>query len=119
MKQILSLTLALALTAALFTGCACTANVSTEPNGMITEETTRPTVMPTPTETHEPTRPTTETTLPTVTGSEPTGNSGDSGAMGGDVGGSGGTNGGTGSNESTAPTDSTMTTKPRTRNTTR
>ena len=118
MKQILSLTLALALTAALFTGCACSANVSTEPNGMITEETTRPTVMPTPTATHEPTRPM-ESTLPTVTGSEPTGNSGDSGAMGGDVGGSGGTNGGTGSNESTAPTDSTMTTKPRTRNTTR
>ena len=123
MKQILSLTLALALTAALFTGCACSANVSTEPNGMITEETTRPTVMPTPTATHEPTRPM-ESTLPTVTGSEPTssmptGNSGDSGAMGGDVGGSGGTNGGTGSNESTTPTDSTMATKPRTRNTTR
>ena len=109
MKQILSLTLALALVAALFTGCACSANVSTEPNGMITEETTRPTVMPTPTATHEP----------TVTGSEPTGNSSDSGAMGGDVGGSGGTNGGTGSNESTAPTEGTMATKPRTRNTTR
>ena len=124
MKQILSLTLALALTAALFTGCACSANVSTEPNGMITEEpTTRPTVMPTPTATHEPTRPM-ESTLPTVTGSDPTGtmptgNSGDSGAMGGDIGGSGGTNGGTGSNESTAPTEATTGQRGRTRNTTR
>ena len=90
MKQILSLTLALALTAALFTGCACTANVSTEPNGMITEETTRPTVMPTPTATHETTRPTetTHATMPTVTGSQPTEDS----SMG---------------TESTTPTDTT------------
>ena len=76
MKQILSLTLALALMAALFTGCACSANVSTEPNGMITEQTTRPTVMPMPTATHETTRPTETTrphdTMPTVTGSQPT-----------------------------------------------
>ena len=72
MKQILSLLLAMVMAAALFTGCACSANVSTDPNGMITEEpTTRPTVMPTPTATHETTRPT-ETTLPTVTGSDPT-----------------------------------------------
>lgn len=99
MKQILSLTLALALLAALFTGCACTANVSTEPNGMITEETTRPTVMPTPTATHEPTRPM-ETTLPTVTGSEPTGASStptDDAAIATDAAG-----------ESSTPTDSSM-----------
>jgi len=74
MKRITSLALALALTAALFTGCGCS-NVSTHPGGMITEETTRPTVMPHPTATHETTRPT-ETrphaTMPTVTGSEPT-----------------------------------------------
>ena len=94
MKQILSLILALALTAVLFTGCACTANVSTEPNGMITEETTRPTVMPTPTATHETTRPMETTrpqaTMPTVTGSQPTEDS------------SMGTTG-----ESTTPTDTT------------
>ena len=76
MKQILSLTLALALMAALFTGCACTANVSTEPHGMITEQpTTRPAVMPTPTETHETTRPTMPhipNTDPTLDGSAPT-----------------------------------------------
>ena len=71
MKQIMSLVLALALTAALLTGCGCAANVSTHPGGMITEETTRPTVMPRPTATHETTRPT-EMTLPTVTGSDPT-----------------------------------------------
>ena len=53
MKQILSLALVLALTAALLTGCGCTANVSDHPGGMITEEpTTRPTVMPSPTATH-------------------------------------------------------------------
>ena len=77
MKQILSLLLAMVMAAALFTGCACSANVSTDPNGMITEEpTTRPTVMPTPTATHETTRPTETTrphdTMPTVTGSQPT-----------------------------------------------
>lgn len=74
MKQIASLSLALAMAAVLFTGCACSANVSTEPHGMITEETTRPTVMPTPTATHETSRPTetTHATMPTVTGSQPT-----------------------------------------------
>ena len=74
MKQILSLTLALALMAALFTGCACSANVSTEPNGMITEQTTRPTVMPMPTATHETTRPTemTHPTMPHIPGTDPT-----------------------------------------------
>ena len=74
MKRIASLALALALTAALFTGCGCAANVSNHPGGMITEETTRPTVMPTPTATHETTRPTetTHATMPTVTGSDPT-----------------------------------------------
>ena len=79
MKRITSLALALALTAALFTGCGCS-NVSTHPGGMITEEATRPTVMPTPTATHETSRPTemtrptetTHATMPTVTGSEPT-----------------------------------------------
>ena len=74
MKRITSLALALALTAALFTGCGCS-NVSTHPGGMITEETTRPTVMPHPTATHETTRPTESrphATMPTVTGSEPT-----------------------------------------------
>ena len=124
MKQILSLILAMVMAAALFTGCGCAANVSTEPNGMITEETTRPTVMPTPTATHETTRPM-ESTLPTVTGSEPTGSNG---SMGGDVGGSGGTNGASGSSdhvlptdasESTTPTDGTMAPKHRTRDTAR
>ena len=63
MKQILSLTLALALTAALFTGCGCAANVSTHPGGMITEDTSTPAIMPHPTATHE-TKPR-ETTRPT------------------------------------------------------
>ena len=78
MKQILSLTLVLALMAALFTGCACTANVSTDPNGMITEApTTRPAVMPTPTGTHATTRPaatheTTHPTMPHIPGTDPT-----------------------------------------------
>ena len=116
MRRILSLTMALALTAVLFTGCGCEANVSTHPGGMITEETTRPTVMPKPTATHA-TEPK-DTTLPTVTGSDPTGESG-SGSMGGDVGGSGGTNGGTGTNESTTPTDGTMPQRDRPRNATR
>ena len=70
MKKFLSLTLAAALTLAMLTACGCSANVSTHPGGMITEETTH--IMPTPTATHETTRPM-ETTLPTVTGSEPTG----------------------------------------------
>ena len=104
MKKILSLTLAAALTAALFTGCGCAANVSTEPHGMITEApTTRPSVMPTPTATHETTRPT-ETTLPTVTGSEPTGASSVPT---------------TDAAESTTPTDGTMAPKHIPRNATR
>ena len=121
MKQIMSLVLALALTAALLTGCGCAANVSTHPGGMITEETTRPTVMPHPTATHETTRPTESrphATMPTVTGSDPTGESG-SGSMGSDIGGSGGTNGGTGTSESTTPTDGTMPQRGRPRNATR
>ena len=76
MKKILSLILAMALTAALFTGCGCAANVSTHPGGMITEESTRPSVMPMPTATHETTRPV-ETTRPHATaaatnGTDPT-----------------------------------------------
>ena len=51
MKKILSLILAMALTAALFTGCGCAANVSTHPGGMITEESTRPNIIPIPTAT--------------------------------------------------------------------
>ena len=73
MKKFLSLTLAAALTLALFAACGCSANVSTHPGGMITEETTH--IMPTPTATHETTRPTESrphTTMPTVTGSQPT-----------------------------------------------
>ena len=74
MKKFLSLTLAAALTLALFAACGCSANVSTHPGGMITEETTH--IMPTPTATHETTRPTEATrphdTMPTVTGSQPT-----------------------------------------------
>ena len=73
MKKFLSLTLAAALTLAMLTACGCSANVSTHPGGMITEETTH--IMPTPTATHE-TRPTETTrphdTMPTVTGSQPT-----------------------------------------------
>ena len=93
MKKMLSITLALALMAALFTGCGCAANVSTHPGGMITEESTRPSIMPMPTATPETTRPTAPSlphaTMPTATGSDPTG-------------------------ESTAPTESTM--MPRHRN---
>ena len=74
MKKLLSLTLAAALTLALLTACGCSANVSTHPGGMITEETTH--IMPTPTATHETTRPTETTrphdTMPTVDGSQPT-----------------------------------------------
>ena len=107
MKQILSLLLAMVMAAALFTGCACSANVSTEPNGMITEETTtRPTVMPTPTATHETTRPM-ETTLPTVAGSDPTAEN------------SMPTDSTTGAAESTTPTDGTMAPRHRPRNSAR
>ena len=95
MKKMLSMTLALALMAALFTGCGCAANVSTHPGGMITEESTRPPIMPMPTATHETTRPTAPSlphaTMPTATGSEPSG-------------------------ESTAPTESTMMPRHRNRN---
>ena len=70
MKKILSLILAMALTAALFTGCGCAANVSTHPGGMITEESTRPSVMPMPTATHETTRP--HATAPATNGTDPT-----------------------------------------------
>ena len=80
MKKFLSLTLAAALTLALLTACGCSANVSTHPGGMITEETTH--IMPTPTATHETTRPT-ETTRPhatmptgTETDTTPTGTTG-------------------------------------------
>jgi hypothetical protein len=95
MKKMLSMTLALALTAALFTGCGCAANVSTHPGGMITEESTRPSIMPMPTATHETTRPSAPSlphaTMPTATGSEPSG-------------------------ESTTPTESTMMPRHRNRN---
>ena len=71
MKKILSLALVLALTAAMFTACGCMdQNISTHPGGMITESTTEPAILPTPTATHE-TRPT-ETTRPHATA--PTGN---------------------------------------------
>ena len=95
MKKMLSMTLALALMSALFTGCGCAANVSTHPGGMITEESTRPSIMPMPTATHETTRPTVPSlphaTMPTATDSEPSG-------------------------ESTAPTESTMMPRHRNRN---
>ena len=75
MKKILSLTLAAALTLALLTACGCSANVSTHPGGMITEETTRPTIMPMPTATHETTRPTEHRpTMPTDGTTIPTDN---------------------------------------------
>ena len=84
MKKFLSLTLAAALILALLTACGCSANVSTHPGGMITEETTH--IMPTPTATHETTRPTETTrphdTMPTVTGSMPTDNATPDGTTG-------------------------------------
>ena len=108
MKRTLSLTLAIALMAALFTGCGCAANVSTHPGGMITEESTRPSVMPTPTATHETTRPTETTrpqaTMPTVTGSDPTGASSKPTDTTG---------------ESSTPTDTTMMPRQKNRNTER
>lgn len=74
MKKFLSLTLAAALILGMLAACGCSANVSTHPGGMITEETTH--IMPTPTATHETTRPMETTrphdTMPTVTGSQPT-----------------------------------------------
>lgn len=107
MKKILSLTLALALMAAMFTGCGCAANVSTHPGGAITEDTTEPSIMPTPTATHateprETTRP--HATMPTVTGSDPT----DESSMPHGGTGSNGTTGGAGTEAGTTPTDSTM-----------
>ena len=84
MKKFLSLTLAAALTLAMLTACGCSANVSTHPGGMITEETTH--IMPTPTATHETTRPTETTrphdTMPTVDGSTPTDNATPDGTTG-------------------------------------
>lgn len=83
MKKFLSLTLAAALTLALLTACGCSANVSTHPGGMITEETTH--IMPTPTATHETTRPTESRphgTMPTVDGSMPTDNATPDGTTG-------------------------------------
>ena len=84
MKKFLSLTLVAALTLALFAACGCSANVSTHPGGMITEETTH--IMPTPTATHETTRPTETTrphdTMPTVDGSMPTDNATPDGTTG-------------------------------------
>jgi hypothetical protein len=84
MKKLLSLTLAAALTLAMLTACGCSANVSTHPGGMITEETTH--IMPTPTATHETTRPTETTrphaTMPTVDGSMPTDNATPDGTTG-------------------------------------
>ena len=103
MKQIVSLTLALAMAAALFTGCGCAANVSDHPGGMITEESpTRPSIMPTPTATHETTRPTetTHATMPTVTGSDPT--------EGNDTPANTGSIPGTTTGRSTTPTDTTQ-----------
>ena len=83
MKKFLSLTLAAALTLAMLTACGCSANVSTHPGGMITEETTH--IMPTPTATHETTRPTESRprdTMPTVDGSMPTDNATPDGTTG-------------------------------------
>ena len=108
MKRTLSLVLALALTAALFTGCGCEANVSTHPGGMITEEpTTRPSVMPTPTATHETTRPM-ETTRPHAT--TPSGNGTEA---------TGENSMPTGTTGATTPTDTTMDARHRNRNSTR
>ncbi|MBR7179708.1 MAG: hypothetical protein IKD27_09385 [Oscillospiraceae bacterium] len=74
MKQFVSLALTLVLMGGVLTGCACSANVSDHPGGMITEETH---VRPHPTETHETSRPTEttrprETTMPTLPMTEPT-----------------------------------------------
>ena len=83
MKKLLSLTLAATLTLALLTACGCSANVSNHPGGMITEETTH--IMPTPTATHETTRPTESRphgTMPTVDGSMPTDNATPDGTTG-------------------------------------
>ena len=107
MKRIMSLTLALALMAALFTGCGCSANVSDHPGGMITNSTTEPSIMPHPTATHatEP-RETTlpRPTAPTGTTAEPTGEN----SMPTDV-----------TRETTAPTDATLDPRARNRHTAR
>ena len=96
MKKILSLALVVAVAAALFTGCGCEANVSDHPGGMITEESTRPTVMPRPAATHA-TEPR-ETTLPRPT--DETGGTHETG-------------------ESSMPTDTTIDQRARNRNTVR
>ena len=105
MKKMLSLTLALALMAALFTGCGCAANVSTHPGGMITEESTRPSIMPMPTATRETTRP--QATSPTAEPSQPTEGTGAASSPTGAI------------SESTESTDNTMMPKHRNRNTDR
>lgn len=107
MKQILALSLAAAMLAALFTGCGCAANVSDHPGGMITSEpTVMPTVMPHPTATHETTRPTEttrphETTVPTLPMTEPT------------------NSGSVPTGEGTTPTDATINPRSQRRNTVR
>lgn len=68
MKRYLSIAMAVLLMAGVFTGCGCMdRNVSSHPGGMITEETTRPTIMPEPTATHATTAPTEHRTEPTTT----------------------------------------------------
>ena len=68
MKQILCMALALALSAALLTGCGCTnPNVSNDPNGVITNPTTvAPSTNPMPTMTTPPEESSRETTMPTT-----------------------------------------------------
>lgn len=104
MKKILSLVLVVAVTAALFTGCGCAANVSDHPGGMITEEAT---IMPHPTATHatEPRA----TTLP-----HGTDETGESSMPTGETTMPDGTTG-----ESSAPTDATIDPRARNRNTVR
>lgn len=69
MKRIVSLALALAMLSAVLTGCGCMdRTVSEHPSGVITDPTTMPTILPTPTATHQPE----ESSLPRAT--DPTGN---------------------------------------------
>lgn len=99
MKQIFCMALALALSAALLTGCGCTApNVSTDPNGMITDPATTPTTNPMPTMTTPPEESTRETTRPTQETTSPTTGATIPGEMPGEI------PGGTGD---TTPTDIT------------
>lgn len=75
MKKYICTALALLMAASIFVGCGCTnRNVSTNPNGMITDSTTiAPTTNPIPTmttphdETTRPAEPHRETTAPTGT----------------------------------------------------